>query len=128
MAYRSGDAGKLFIGGISWETTTGKDTKSSPSFSIVPAACNTIFAEKLIEYYKQFGEVVDGIIMKDKMTDRPRGFGFITYASFAVDTADSSVAGRYADPDTAQRVAGEKHTLDGRTVDRHDVFLLHLYV
>jgi hypothetical protein len=50
------DQGKLFIGGISWETTT----------------------EKLIEYYKQFGEVTDGIIMKDKMTGRPRGFGFIT--------------------------------------------------
>jgi len=39
--------------------------------------------------------------MTDKMTGRPRGFGFVTYS----------------DPDVAERVANETHTIDGRTVD-----------
>ena len=36
--------------------------------------------ESLLAHYKQYGEIVDGIVMTDKMTGRPRGFGFVTYA------------------------------------------------
>lgn len=71
--------GKLFIGGLSWETST----------------------ESLEAYYKQFGEVADAIIMKDRNTGLPRGFGFVTYADQAV----------------AEKVCQEKHSIDGRTVD-----------
>jgi RNA-binding protein Musashi len=72
------DQGKLFIGGISWETTE----------------------EKLRDYFKSYGEVAETVIMKDRATGRARGFGFVIFA----------------DPSVADRVAGEKHTIDGRTV------------
>jgi len=72
------DQGKLFIGGISWETTE----------------------EKLRDYFKSYGEVAETVIMKDRATGRARGFGFVIFA----------------DPGVADRVAGEKHTIDGRTV------------
>lgn len=52
------DQGKLFIGGISWETTE----------------------EKLKSYFSTFGEVVEAVIMKDRTTGRARGFGFIVFA------------------------------------------------
>lgn len=52
------EAGKLFIGGISWETSE----------------------ERLREYFEAFGEVVEAVIMKDRTTGRARGFGFIVFA------------------------------------------------
>ncbi|MCO5602057.1 hypothetical protein L7F22_056184 [Adiantum nelumboides] len=52
------DQGKLFIGGISWETTE----------------------EKLKNYFSTFGEVIEAVIMKDRATGRARGFGFIVFA------------------------------------------------
>ncbi|KAH7426141.1 hypothetical protein KP509_11G086800 [Ceratopteris richardii] len=61
------DQGKLFIGGISWETTEGK----------------------LKEYFQAFGEVIEAVIMKDRATGRARGFGFIVFADPSV--ADSVV-------------------------------------
>eukprot|EP01018_Ginkgo_biloba_P035410 Gb_12227 [translate_table: standard] len=60
-----GEQGKLFIGGISWETTE----------------------ERLKGHFKAFGEVVETMIMKDRTTGRSRGFGFVIFA-------DSSVADR----------------------------------
>uniref|UniRef100_A0A7C9EUM3 RRM domain-containing protein n=2 Tax=Opuntia streptacantha TaxID=393608 RepID=A0A7C9EUM3_OPUST len=52
------DLGKLFIGGISWETNE----------------------ERLKEYFSTFGEVVEAVIMKDRTTGRARGFGFIVFS------------------------------------------------
>ena len=49
---------KLFIGGISWETTE----------------------ERLREYFQSFGEVLEAVIMKDRTTGRARGFGFLVFA------------------------------------------------
>ncbi|XVE72514.1 hypothetical protein DITRI_Ditri11bG0045600 [Diplodiscus trichospermus] len=54
--------GKLFIGGISWDTNE----------------------ERLKEYFSSFGEVVEAVIMKDRTTGRARGFGFIVFADPAV--------------------------------------------
>ena len=31
----------------------------------------------LIEYFKKFGRVDDAIVMRDKQTNRGRGFGFV---------------------------------------------------
>ncbi|KAL9241174.1 hypothetical protein vseg_015316 [Gypsophila vaccaria] len=59
------DLGKLFIGGISWETNE----------------------ERLKEYFSSFGEVIEAVIMKDRTTGRARGFGFIVFS-------DPSVADR----------------------------------
>ncbi|XP_076952235.1 uncharacterized protein LOC143625903 [Bidens hawaiensis] len=54
--------GKLFIGGISWDTNE----------------------ESLKAYFETFGEVVEAIIMKDRTTGRARGFGFVVFSDPAV--------------------------------------------
>lgn len=56
------ELGKLFIGGISWDTNE----------------------DNLREYFQAFGEVVEAVIMKDRATGRARGFGFIVFADPAV--------------------------------------------
>ncbi|KAH7576644.1 hypothetical protein JRO89_XS01G0123400 [Xanthoceras sorbifolium] len=56
------DNGKLFIGGISWDTNE----------------------ERLKEYFSTYGEVVEAVIMKDRNTGRARGFGFVVFADPAV--------------------------------------------
>ncbi|KDP40375.1 hypothetical protein JCGZ_02373 [Jatropha curcas] len=73
------DQGKLFIGGISWETTE----------------------EKLKDYFTQYGDVLQTVVMRDKTTGRPRGFGFVVFA----------------DPAILDTVLQDKHTIDGRTVE-----------
>ncbi|KAK9724264.1 hypothetical protein RND81_05G059500 [Saponaria officinalis] len=74
-----GDQGKVFVGGISWETTE----------------------EKLKEYFGQYGEVTQANIMRDKMTGKPRGFGFLLFS----------------DPSVVDRVLMDTHTLDGRSIE-----------
>ncbi|KAK9665776.1 hypothetical protein RND81_14G135400 [Saponaria officinalis] len=56
------DQGKLFVGGVSWETSE----------------------EKLKEYFGQYGEVTQANIMRDKTTGRPRGFGFVLFSDPSV--------------------------------------------
>ncbi|RWW26031.1 hypothetical protein GW17_00009600 [Ensete ventricosum] len=56
------DLGKLFIGGISWDTNE----------------------DSLRKYFSAFGEVVEAVIMKDRTTGRARGFGFVVFADPAV--------------------------------------------
>ncbi|KAE8685916.1 hypothetical protein F3Y22_tig00111088pilonHSYRG00134 [Hibiscus syriacus] len=71
--------GKLFIGGISWDTNE----------------------ERLREHFSSFGELVEAVIMKDRITGRARGFGFIVFS----------------DPTVAEEVVKEKHNIDGRMVE-----------
>ncbi|KAG2261752.1 hypothetical protein Bca52824_068831 [Brassica carinata] len=52
------ESGKLFIGGISWETTE----------------------DRLRQHFQSFGEVLEAVIMKDRATGRARGFGFLVFA------------------------------------------------
>ena len=47
---------KMFVGGLSWETTIDTFT----------------------EYFRTYGEITDSVIMKDN-TGKPRGFGFVTF-------------------------------------------------
>lgn len=56
------DLGKLFIGGISWDTNE----------------------DRLKDYFSTYGEVVEAVIMKDRTTGRARGFGFVVFADPAV--------------------------------------------
>jgi len=53
------DPGKMFIGGLSWQTTP----------------------ENVREYFSQFGDVAEVMVMKDPATRRSRGFGFITFTN-----------------------------------------------
>lgn len=57
-----GDAGKLFVGGISWDTND----------------------DRLREYFETFGDVVEAVIMRDRSTGRARGFGFVVFSDPAV--------------------------------------------
>ncbi|CAK9133348.1 unnamed protein product [Ilex paraguariensis] len=56
------DLGKLFIGGISWDTDE----------------------DRLKDYFSTYGEVLEAVIMRDRTTGRARGFGFIVFADPAV--------------------------------------------
>lgn len=70
---------KVFVGGLSWETDE----------------------DSLRAYFARFGAVSDCVIMRDRHTGHPRGFGFVTYDDEAV----------------ADRVAAARHELDGRQVE-----------
>lgn len=79
------DPGKMFIGGLSSSTTP----------------------ENLKNYFEKFGAVSECMIMKDAITKRSRGFGFITYS----------------DPNSVQKVLdAEKHTLDEKAIDPKPAF------
>jgi RNA recognition motif-containing protein len=65
---------KLFIGGLSWDTTD----------------------EGLRNAFSQFGQVVEAKVIMDRDTGRSRGFGFVTLADAgavqtAIREADGSV-------------------------------------
>ncbi|XP_043574173.1 RNA-binding protein Musashi homolog 2 isoform X23 [Chiloscyllium punctatum] len=51
------DPGKMFIGGLSWQT--------SP--------------DSLRDYFSKFGEIRECMVMRDPTTKRSRGFGFVTF-------------------------------------------------
>ncbi|GJN24813.1 hypothetical protein PR202_gb12579 [Eleusine coracana subsp. coracana] len=55
-------SGKLFVGGISWETDE----------------------DRLRDYFGRFGEVTEAVIMRDRSTGRARGFGFVVFSDPAV--------------------------------------------
>ncbi|XP_029427125.1 RNA-binding protein Musashi homolog 1 [Rhinatrema bivittatum] len=74
------DPCKMFIGGLSWQTTQ----------------------EGLREYFSQFAEVKECLVMRDPLTKRSRGFGFITFMDQAgVDKV----------------LAQSRHELDSKTID-----------
>ncbi|GFY90665.1 RNA-binding (RRM/RBD/RNP motifs) family protein [Actinidia rufa] len=52
------EPGKLFVGGISWDTNE----------------------DRLRDYFQTFGVVIEVVIMKDRNTGRARGFGFVVFA------------------------------------------------
>ncbi|KAJ1477883.1 hypothetical protein T484DRAFT_2986277, partial [Baffinella frigidus] len=72
--------GKIFIGGLNRSTTT----------------------ESLRAHFEKFGLIADCVIMKDRNTQQPRGFGFVTFMS----------------ADVAEDVASRKQVIvDGRSVE-----------
>ncbi|OSX73575.1 hypothetical protein BU14_0337s0010 [Porphyra umbilicalis] len=52
-------------------------------------------------YFEKYGAITDCVIMRDRHTGHPRGFGFVTYA----------------DETVAAKVASQRHDLDGRQVE-----------
>ncbi|CAL9106484.1 unnamed protein product, partial [Musa acuminata var. zebrina] len=59
---------KVFVGGLAWETPT----------------------EELRRYFEQFGEILEAVIITDKITGRSKGYGFVTFRES--ETATRSVA------------------------------------
>uniref|UniRef100_A0A8C1LTI9 Musashi RNA-binding protein 1 n=2 Tax=Cyprinus carpio TaxID=7962 RepID=A0A8C1LTI9_CYPCA len=70
----------MFIGGLSWQTTQ----------------------EGLKDYFCKFGEVKESMVMRDPVTKRSRGFGFVTF----VDQAGVDKV-----------LAQSRHELDSKTID-----------
>jgi len=70
---------KIFIGGLSWETTE----------------------QGLRYYFEKFGELTDVAVMIDKKNNQPRGFGFITFkdhtAADLVLAQEHTIDGRLVD-------------------------------
>ena len=81
--YFSRDQGKMFIGGLNWDTSE----------------------QRLREYFSQYGEIIDLTIMRDGNTGRSRGFGFLTFLDpRSVDDALQSqhvLDGKVIDPKRA---------------------------
>ncbi|PKA47522.1 Heterogeneous nuclear ribonucleoprotein 1 [Apostasia shenzhenica] len=71
--------GKIFIGGLP------KDTSMA------------VF----LKHFGKYGEIIDSVIMKDRYTQQPRGFGFITYA----------------DPAVVDKVIEDTHVFNGKQVE-----------
>lgn len=75
---------KLFIGGLSFETTD----------------------DSLRAYFEQWGALTDCVVMKDPNSKRSRGFGFVTYANVeevdaAMNARPHKVDGRLVEPKRA---------------------------
>jgi len=64
----SSSGAKLFVGGLSWDTTN----------------------ESLKQAFESYGEIEDAVIIMDRNTGRSRGFGFVTFISSS--SADSALA------------------------------------
>eukprot|EP00177_Eucheuma_denticulatum_P000851 GFKZ01001537.1.p1 GENE.GFKZ01001537.1~~GFKZ01001537.1.p1 ORF type:complete len:591 (-),score=87.84 GFKZ01001537.1:1413-3185(-) len=70
---------KIFVGGLSWETDE----------------------DSMRRYFEQIGPVTDCVIMRDRHTGHPRGFGFVTFEN----------------DEAAGVAASRRHDLDGRQVE-----------
>lgn len=53
------DKKKLYVGNLPWSAT----------------------ADSLKQLFSQFGEVVDAVVITDRMSGRSKGFGFVTFAN-----------------------------------------------
>lgn len=63
-------------------------------------------AAQFIKHFGKYGEITDSVIMKDRNTGQPRGFGFVTYA-------DASVV---------DRVIEDTHIINGKQVSSLIIF------
>lgn len=96
------DPGKMFIGGLSWQTT----------------------ADALKQYFGKFGEISECMIVKDPATKRGRGFGFITFAQPSsvdkvLEEAVHELDGKKIDP----KVAFPKRTQPKMVTKTKKVFI-----
>lgn len=82
-ALSSKEVGKMFIGGLNWDTTE----------------------DGLVNYFSKYGEILDRTIMRDPATGRSRGFGFLTFKeASSVDEVlkkDHILDGKLIDPKKA---------------------------
>lgn len=57
-------------------------------------------AATFVKHFGEYGEIIDSVIMKDRYTSQPRGFGFITYS----------------DPAVVDKVIEDTHVINGKQV------------
>ncbi|KAF2343448.1 RNA recognition motif domain, partial [Trinorchestia longiramus] len=90
------EQGKMFVGGLSWEST--QDT--------------------LQRYFGQYGEVIDCVVMKNSETGRSRGFGFVTFADpskvdLVLKSGPHELDGRTIDPKACNPRSMQKQKRNG---------------
>uniref|UniRef100_A0A8C7RDE5 RRM domain-containing protein n=1 Tax=Oncorhynchus mykiss TaxID=8022 RepID=A0A8C7RDE5_ONCMY len=95
---------KLFIGGLSFETTD----------------------ESLRAHFEQWGSLTDCVVMRDPANKRSRGFGFVTYAGVnevdaAMEARPHKVDGRLVEPKRA--VSREDSSRPGAHVTVKKIFV-----
>jgi len=88
------DDRKIFVGGLSWETTV----------------------KELKDYFGKFGEIADATLKTDPTTGRSRGFGFVLYAeassvSKVLEEKAHLLHGRNIDPKRAKARGGREPIL-----------------
>ena len=83
MGDSEGDAqGKLFIGGVSWQTTeVAARSPRRTSLSVVESDfAGRLFPQAgLRDHFGKYGELLDVALMRNKHTGQPRGFGFVKF-------------------------------------------------
>merc|ERR1711860_225522 len=76
---RQENPGKFFVGNLSWNTDQ----------------------DVLWNYFSQYGDLSDAVVIMDRQTGRSRGFGFVTFQ----------------DPRCLNQVLDKEHEIDGRMVN-----------
>ncbi|CAB4271662.1 unnamed protein product [Prunus armeniaca] len=84
---------KIFVGGLPWETQ--RDTMKS--------------------YFEQFGEILEAVVITDKITARSKGYGFVTFkdpeaAGRACENPNPIIDGRRANCNLAVLGAQKNHS------------------
>ena len=91
-------ANKIFVGGLSWDTTD----------------------ESLREAFEQFGAVTEAKVILDRDTGRSRGFGFVTFTDGGTaDTAIQEMDGQELDGRRIRVNEAQDRRRDGGGGGRH---------
>lgn len=77
--------GKIFVGGLTWDTTV----------------------DDLKNYFKRYGNILDATIVKDPISGRSRGFGFVVFEDSAI---------------LKQVFSADSHFINGKKVDTKNAF------